>query len=287
MPRIVQIGLGRWGQNHTRILDGKLSAVCDSDISQLEKAPDMPKYQDYKNMVKEIKPDIAIVTTPTTTHQMICIHLLENKVNVFVEKPFTSTVGEGMSLISLAEKNNVKITCGYIERFNPVTKYIKMQDSTPNLLEFHRSGCMPPHITDGIILDTMVHDIETACHIFEEYPLTVNGSFRNMSSNKDDLAVATLVFKKGMAVLVTNWNTNMKMRTIHATYADKIIRGDFVGKTIKRITPDAIVKREFPNSNPLKDELEHFIDCVIHDKSPQVSAGHANRITDIANAILS
>jgi UDP-N-acetylglucosamine 3-dehydrogenase len=291
--RIVQVGLGQWGANHYRILKdmGMLSAVCDTDRKKVIDMEDdsILGFTDLSEMLDNVKPDIAVVTTPTSTHFHIVHKLLLEGVNVFVEKPFTQSVNDGNTLIQLAKKKGLKLTCGYIERFNPVTQYIEELRKTPILLEFHRESMIPTHIKDvGLVLDTSVHDIETACFLFGKYPEKITSVLKNyQNENIEDMAIITLDFGTGVASIVSNWNTHVKSRLVHATYNDIIVRGDFVQKTVEKMMHDgSSVKYRYAEANPLKAELFHFMECVRDDTEPAVSAEHANRITGIANTIV-
>ena len=291
---IVQIGIGGWGKNHLRHLHdtGKLVAICDTDHVSLTKYGSLYPclvYNSIDEMLKSCDFDIAFVTTPTSTHYKIAKQLLENGKHVFVEKPFTESISQGEELIKIATENNLKLTCGYIERFNPVTEFIKEVAHEPILLEFHRESKIPSHIKDaGIVLDTMVHDIDTACYLFGSYPVKVQSVKHNIQNGShDDICVAVLSFPNNkIASLVSNWNTNSKMRAVHATFEHGIIRGDFVKKQIKIIEPDRIITPEIKQNDPLKSEIESFIKCVEDDGTPVVSATHANKITKIALEIL-
>ncbi|HSB83516.1 MAG TPA: Gfo/Idh/MocA family oxidoreductase, partial [Nitrosarchaeum sp.] len=171
--KIVQIGTGGWGKNHTRILSqlGVLSAVCDANTERSREYGEKYSVRHYSNLddlIKYEEFDGAFVVTPTSTHTEIATKLLEAKKHVFVEKPMTYKSEDGQKILELAEKNKVILTCGYIERFNPavdiVKKFVKGKKfGELVMLEFHRENRMPLHIKDvGIIYDTSVHDIDTA-----------------------------------------------------------------------------------------------------------------------------
>ena len=182
--KIVQIGTGGWGKNHTRILSqlGALVAVCDADSQKSKEYGEkysVNHYESLDELINSEEFDGAFVVTPTYTHTEIARKLLEAKKHVFVEKPMTYKSEDGQKLVKIAEKNKVILTCGYIERFNPavdVVKNIVKEKKFGELvmLEFHRENRMPLHIKDvGIIYDTSVHDIDTANWLFDDMPHVV------------------------------------------------------------------------------------------------------------------
>jgi len=59
------------------------------------------------------------ICTPTITHADIAIKAIEAGKHLLVEKPMTNTTQEAQTLIKKAEKQGVKLTVGFVERFNP------------------------------------------------------------------------------------------------------------------------------------------------------------------------
>ena len=133
--KIVQIGTGGWGKNHTRILSqlGVLSAVCDVNAERSKEYGEkysVNHYSSLDDLIKSEEFDGAFVVTPTSTHTEIATKLLEAKKHVFVEKPMTYKSEDGQRIAELAEKNKVILTCGYIERFNPAVDTVKIGENT-------------------------------------------------------------------------------------------------------------------------------------------------------------
>ena len=107
--KIVQIGTGGWGKNHTRILSqlGVLVAVCDADSQKSKEYGEKYSVNHYESLDKLLATeefDGAFVVTPTSTHTEITKKLLEAKKHVFVEKPMTYQSEDGERLAKLAEK---------------------------------------------------------------------------------------------------------------------------------------------------------------------------------------
>ncbi|NHH98142.1 Myo-inositol 2-dehydrogenase [Candidatus Nitrosotalea sp. FS] len=128
--KIVQIGTGGFGKNHARILSqlGVLSAICDMNASRAKEFGEkysVNHYSSLDTLMDSEKFDAAFVCTPTSTHFDLARKLLEQKKNVFVEKPMTYLSREGEDLFKLAKKNKAILTSGYIERFNPAVHLSK------------------------------------------------------------------------------------------------------------------------------------------------------------------
>jgi len=114
--------------------------------------------------------DAVFVCTPTSTHSSIASQLIQSHKHVFVEEPLTYLSQEGEDLLELANKNNIILSCGYIERFNPAVEVVKNFVKSKKygelvMLEFHRENRIL-HIKDvEIIYDTSVHDIDTVLRL--------------------------------------------------------------------------------------------------------------------------
>jgi len=243
--KVVQIGVGGWGKNHSRVLSefGVLSAVCDANSERAEefgKKYSVNFYSSFESLLEHEEFDAALVCTPTFTHSDITKRLIENKKHVFVEKPMTYLSEDGQNLIDAAKRNNVILTCGYIERFNPavasVKDFLKSQKYGDLIrLEFYREHRMPQHIKDvGVIYDTSVHDIDTAMWLFDETPEIVFAIAGKINHEHEDFATITLGFKDNKtATISSNWITPIRVRNFNAVCTEARIFSDFITQEIR------------------------------------------------------
>ena len=107
--KIIQIGTGGWGKNHSRVLSefGVLSAVCDMNKERAKEVGE--KYDvNYYDSLSEIMInedfDGAFICTPTSTHSEIALELIKKKKHVFVEKPMTYLSEDGEKLVEEAKE---------------------------------------------------------------------------------------------------------------------------------------------------------------------------------------
>jgi predicted dehydrogenase len=130
--RTALIGSGWWGMNiaTTAIQSGrsKLVALCDVDQNQLDPAAArvekltgaMPrKYRDYRELLEEVKPDIAIVGTPDHWHALPTIAAVKAGAHVYVEKPIGHTVMEGRAMVNAARAAGRVVQVGTHRRISP------------------------------------------------------------------------------------------------------------------------------------------------------------------------
>ena len=296
--KIVQIGTGGWGKNHTRILSqlGVLVAVCDTDSQRSKEYGEkysVNHYESIENMLSSEEFDGAFVVTPTSTHTEIATKLLEAKKHVFVEKPMTYKSKDGEKLAKLAEKNKVVLTCGYIERFNPavdvVKKFVKEKKfGDLVMLEFHRENRMPLHIKDvGIIYDTSVHDIDTANWLFDDMPNVVFARAGKIKHEHEDFASIMLGYKNDrVAIISSNWITSKKVRKFSAVCTDAIISSDFITQEIVVEKSDESKSVQNEKQEPLLLEIQSFLGAIEGKNEQVVKSLEAVNVTKIAEAAL-
>ena len=296
--KVIQIGTGGWGKNHLRILSqlGVLTAVCDVDPDRAKDFGTKYSVNHYSSLdllLKSEKFDAAFVCTPTSTHFPIATTLLQQKKNVFVEKPMTYLSQEGEELQNLAHENKLVLTCGYIERFNPAVALVKEYAKSKRygellMLEFHRENRMPLHIKDvGIIYDTSVHDIDTAMWLFDDTPEVVFARSGKIKHDHEDFATIMLGFKDNrVAIISSNWITPTRVRKFNAVCVDAIIASDFISQEVKIETDNGTEIPRKEVEEPLLLEIKNFLAACEGKEQLLVKPEHAVNTTKIAEAAL-
>lgn len=298
MVKIAVIGVGGWGKNHARALSelNALCAVCDLEQERAKSLAgkyNVNWYTSVEDLLKNEKPDGAVVSTPTATHFAIAKQVMESKVDALVEKPMAPSSAECEQLVAIAKRNNVALTTGYIERFNPAVNDVKnfiidKKYGDTLMLEFHRENRMPLNIQDvGIIYDTSVHDIDTALYLFDDKPNVVFARAGSISGMHENFAAIILGFKnQRLAFIATNWITPKKVRCFTVVCTEAIITGDFITQEIRidHGQNTIIPRREY--KEPLILELKNFIDAIGGKTKPLVSAEDALNTTRVAEAAL-
>ncbi|MHC4177115.1 MAG: Gfo/Idh/MocA family protein [Planctomycetota bacterium] len=130
--RTALVGSGWWGMNilRTAIQAGQsdVVAMCDVDRGQLNKAAGevekltgkMPKkYKDFRDLLNEQKPEIAIVATPDHWHPLVTVAACKAGAHVYVEKPVGHTIREGRAMVRAARNNDRVVQVGTHRRVSP------------------------------------------------------------------------------------------------------------------------------------------------------------------------
>jgi predicted dehydrogenase len=262
------------------------------------------------------------IVTPTVTHYEIAKALLTRKRHVLVEKPMTDDAAKATELVELAQQHDCVLQVGHVERFNPIFHYLETVATEPRFIETHRLSPYPARSTDiGVVLDLMIHDLDVVLAFVKSPVVSVDAVGIPVLSKTEDVANARLRFANGCVANVTvSRVAPERMRKIRVfsggampSYIsldyraqegfiyriardgeaessilkkvlaaklgvgkDSAIVSEFAGRRIVR-EPVPIAKEE-----PLKLELQHFVECVRVRQTPMVSGESAKQALDLA-----
>ena len=143
-------------------------------------------------------------------------------------------------------------------------------------------------VTDvGVILDTSVHDIDTARWLFESEPKMVFARSGRVFTKYDDFATIILGFdSQRTAFLVSNWVTPRKVREIAVTCAKGSISGDYLTQEIRIDDGSTVTIPKRPWEEPLALELKSFLRSVNSGEPTVVSVKDGVNTTKIAEAAI-
>ena len=281
--RIGIIGIGHLGAKHLKDFDQlrdkvEIVGICDIKQDRTERLAshyNVAVFEDYKELLDKV--DAVDVCVPTECHFEIASFFLEKGVHCFVEKPITKTIDEADKLIELANKNNVKLQVGHIERFNTAFESIRHFTSHPLFIECHRLNQFSPRSLDiGVVMDLMIHDIDIILGLIKSPIRDINAIGVNVLTPLEDIASVRITFENECVCNLTASRVSEDvMRKIRIFQDDSYISLDYVEQEafIYKKTGLQILKHALPieKEQPLKRELEHFIDCIREDKTPIVT----------------
>jgi predicted dehydrogenase len=229
----------------------------------------------------------------------------------------TDNSAQAAELVHLALERGCVLQVGHVERFNPIFKYLQAVATEPRFIETHRLSPFPARSTDiGVVLDLMIHDLDIVLAFVKSRVTSIDAVGVPVLSKSEDIANARLRFANGcVANLTVSRISPERMRKIRVfsggaqtsyisldyraqsgfiyrlardgeaessffrkliSAKDSTIVSQFAGKRIVR-EPVPIAKEE-----PLKLELQHFIDCVRQKQTPLVSGESAKQALDLA-----
>ena len=298
--RIGVIGVGHLGKHHARIYgelagsnaDVELSAIVDvlpSRAAEIAKPYGAQALTGYRDLFGKV--DAVSLAAPTSEHGHIGLELLENGIDVLVEKPMTSTVEEARLLIDAAARNRRILQAGHVERFNPVVRAAIDVATQPQFFEIHRLAVFTPRSLDiDVVLDLMIHDLDIVLSLVHSPVSEVRAVGIAVLSKKADIANARVEFEDGCVANFTASRVSFeKVRKLRFFQPSDYISVDYASQTgsmvslrMGRVTER---KLEPPTAEPLKLELESFVHCVRTRTSPIVGGEDGLRALELAMKI--
>ncbi len=314
------VGVGSIGKNHARVMSeiagAEFTAILDSndagsaEIAQRFGVRAAASLEEFATLI-----DAATIATPTPTHYEIAKFLIERGKHVLIEKPITEETAHARELIELAGRQGVVLQVGHIERFNPALSALESRLTRPRFIEASRLSPYPGRSLDvGVVLDVMIHDLEIVLHLVRSPWVQVDAVGVPILSKREDIANVRIRFENGCVANITASRISQeKLRKIRVFQQDAYLSLDYqnqsgyllrlarehekesslIGKLLG-VAADATIVTEFAGKRivrepvevekgePLKREIEAFIDCARAGSQPKVSGAQAANALELA-----
>lgn len=298
--RTAVIGVGYLGRFHAQKyaqLEGStLVGVVDSRESarnQVAGELGVPAYVDHRELLGKV--DAVSVVTQTPAHFDVARDFLEAGAHVLVEKPITETVEQARALITLAQTRGLVLQVGHLERFNAAVLAAEPYIRSPRFIECHRLAPYRERGTDvNVVLDLMIHDLDIVQTIVGSPVASLEAIGSPVFSDEIDIANARIRFENGCVANATASRVSLKTeRKLRLFEDDAYLSIDLQQKilTLIRKRPEGaaagqlpvnIEEQSFEQGDALKAEIESFLDCVRHGRTPVVTGEHGLRALETA-----
>ena len=299
--RVGVVGVGALGQHHARVyadLPGaRLAGVYDIDPARAAEVAQRHggrAFTSLQELLSEV--DAVSVAVPTADHHRVGRTLLEAGKDVLLEKPMTTTVAEAEDLMALAAGREAVLQIGHIERFNPAVDVLKATVSRPRFIEVHRLGSFSPRSLDiDVVLDLMIHDLDIVLTLDRSEAVQVDAVGVPVLTPKVDIANVRLRFASGLIANLTASRVSAeKVRKFRVFSPRTYISVDFARREaqVYRLAdgpggPEIQIERTAaPDDEPLRRQLEAFVECSRSRSQPVVSGADGLRALRLAHLIL-
>jgi len=237
--KVTLLGLGNMGKNHLRILsmlkNVELHYIYDINQDTLEELSiqyDVKATADIDQAMTGA--DAIVICSPTSLHYDHFIMASKHAKSIFVEKPLAHSLEKAQEIKEIANRENIFVQTGFIERFNPAVmemKKIITKDKAINI-DLTRTNKLSSRITDvDVVLDLMIHDIDLALYL--NGPVEKVHAVGVMENKLVGFANATLIHKNGsFSRVLASRMTDKKIRSIQATCEGSFIDGNLLRKEI-------------------------------------------------------
>ena len=201
---------------------------------------------------------------------------------MLIEKPITYDLESADALLNKAEEKNLIFHVGLVERFNPAVMRISDYLNNPLFIETHRMNKFTERGTDvDVVLDLMIHDLDIVLNLVPSEVKEVHSIGMCVITDKTDIANVRIIFENGtVANLTASRIAEKTLRKIRVFQPDAYIHANCYRKefSITRLNEGAEdrinlakLKTEnvtFENSDPLADQINHFVTAVRQGKQP-------------------
>jgi len=316
---VAVIGLGM-GSGHASIAaknsKADLAALCDVDKKKLaalaEKLGVEKTYTDYKKLLREVKPKIAIVALPNYLHERVTIAALDAGAHVLCEKPMAMNTREAQKMLDTAKAKRKKLMINFSFRFTPQARALKQIAESGALGDVYYAKtrwCRNRGIPGfggwfgqkrlsggGPLIDLGVHRIDLAMWLMgNPKPVAVCGNtYDKLGSllakkarkkfDVEDLAVGMVRFDNGASLLLeASWALNSEKGEDMATHVYGTKAGichrnvgegyDFEACMFEE-RAGTYVASTIKNFPPSPHSVDHFIDVVENGAEPVVTPQH-------------
>jgi len=294
--RMAVVGAGQFGKNHMRVIRSleraSLVAVADTDAGRAQAAAQQFECEAVTDIAALAgKIDAAVVSAPTTAHAAISCQLLAMGIDVLIEKPIAPNMEEARRINDSAPGRIVQV--GHLEQFNPAVLALRKMVTIPLFFEVHRLSLFTPRSLDvDVVLDLMIHDIDILLALTGKLPEEIRAAGISILSRKVDIANVRLAFPGGcVANLTASRVSTEQVRKLRLFQPHQYVSLDYSKQEIAvfGVSPQkqiGFVPTNVEKQEPLRLELEAFLDCVISRAEPLVTAAQATRALQVSLEIL-
>jgi predicted dehydrogenase len=299
--RVGVVGTGEFGRNHARVYrempDVEFVGVYDRDAERAAGVASEFNTRAFGSL-EELsgRADAVSVAVPTAEHGNVGCRLLESGLDVLVEKPMAADLAEADQLIQSAKRHKRILQVGHVERFNPAVLAVEPILNHPLFFEVHRLGVFTPRSLDvDVIYDLMIHDLDILLALVQQEVMEVKAVGIPVLTDKVDIAHTRLEFAGGAVANVTASRVSTervrKMRFFqqHEYISLDYGRRDALRVSVKCSGPEpefAFEKLHAPAVEPLRAELEAFVNSVCTRREPRTNGEAGRAALELATRVM-
>lgn len=318
--RVAVVGCGYWGSKHVRVLTSleEVSgvAVVDPDPerrSRLQSAfSAVAAYAELEAALPHV--DAVIVATPPALHAAVAVAALEAGKDVLVEKPLTTSLAEGRSLVELAERLNRVLMVGHTFEYNAAVRELRHRIRMGELgaLRYLDSAWLNLGLYQNdvnVIWDLAPHAISISNFLLDSVPSRVSAwGSAHAARSFEDVAQLRLDYEHAdvTAYVRVSWLDPAKVRRVTVVGSERMAVYNDVSSTERLRIFDRgvepidtslglhqmplnyrygdIVSPHIPFAEPLAVEDSHFLECVINRKLPLTNGFSGTAVVAVLEA---
>ncbi len=299
---VAVVGVGEHGRNHAlqykSVAGVELAGVYDLRADRRNQVAEDLGVRSFSSLEEVWRSArAASVVIPTTSHASVARQAFERGVDILLEKPITRTVEEAGEITKLAAAKGCILQVGHVERFNPGVIAAKSITRHPLFFEIHRLGVFSPRSLDvDVVFDLMIHDLDLVLWLAESSVREVRAVGLPVLSDKVDIANARLEFDSGaVANLTASRVSTEKVRKFRYFQPHEYVSIDFTRRDVLVVNAGdsegqpqiGFRKLETHPAEPLRAEIEAFVECVRTRRPPLVGGTEGREALALATQVMS
>ncbi len=256
--------------------------------------------------------DAVVIATPPEAHYELVREFLLRGKHVFVEKPMVLELKHGEELTRLAKEQRRILMVGHILEYHPAFERVKSMIDAGELGEVYyiytsRVNLGVIRQTENSLWSFAPHDISVILMFMNQAPTRVVSTGQSfIQPGIEDVVFTTLHFADGkMAHIHVSWLDPHKIRKVTVVGSQKMaviddmeasekirvydkgvnFTGNYTayGEYLTLRIGDILIPN-VKNIEPLKAECQHFIDCILNNRTPRSDGEDGLRVVRILNA---
>jgi predicted dehydrogenase len=316
--RIGVAGLGYWGPNLARNVDAlagaELAWLCDGRAEIRERFAGLyPRARitgDLQELLSDPELDAVMLATPVPTHGELAERVLDAGKHCFVEKPLAQSVADAERAVAAARRSGRVLMVGHLLEYHPGVAKLKQVIDSGELGEIHyiysnRLNLGVLRADENALWSLGAHDVSVLLHLAGEEPYEMAARGESyMREGIEDVVFAFLRFPSGLAAhLHLSWLDPHKERRFTvvgarrmATFDDMDLErkvtvydkgfdeeSDSYGEYITR--SGDIHSPRISNAEPLRLEVQHFVDCIREGRTPVSDGDSGLRVVRVLSEL--
>ena len=291
--KIAVIGAGHMGRYHAEkfaALRGvKLAAVVDADgarATALAGKLGSTPFTDYHKILGKV--DAAVIAVPTDRHHAVARECLQQGMHLLIEKPIATTLAEADELIELAERKQLVLQSGHVERYNKSFRALTRRMERPLFIESERLAAFKQRGAEvDVVLDLMIHDLDLTCALARAEPTGVSACGFRVLTNDIDIANARIEFANGcVANLSASRVSQAVVRKLRVFQPGLYVSADLqAGKLryVRNIKGDIEqIDETHPGGDALADQAAAFAAAIRRKSAAEVDGRQGRRALEVA-----
>ena len=319
MGSVALVGFGYWGPNLARNLQAlagpRWRYLVDASPERRERAAQLYPQVSVVPSLDEVLADeevtAVVVATPAATHAPLTRLLLESGRHVLVEKPLALTTVDAVALAKLAQERGRVLMVGHTFEFVPAVRAMKQiidAGEIGDLLYLHSQRLNLGRIQSDINAFWSIgpHDVSIANYLVGAAPQWVSAhGARYLNAEVEDVTFVTVGYPGGvLAHMHVSWlDPNKTRRTTVVGSKQMLVYDDMDSDKLRvfdkgadpisedaygawqyRLRDGAMYVPRLDMTEPLAEELRHFLDCAATGARPLTDGWNGAQVVAVLEA---